>query len=512
MTKRTDDRKRFDEARVGKLRAMALYAIAVVGIVACLQLALMVVLANTAPHYDTIVGASAQRETLAKNIARTRSAGDVAQVRSLSTNLNDLNANEQAEWERFAAGGNGDAIIRTFAAKTRAHIAAGEALRVQITAESIGSNLLLLGSAIGLLFLVVRPAVDGFTGLIAVEKLQRDRLRSASALAFAQSGNIGEKIDETLAFSAETLGVETALVGVVRGDALEAIHGAGKDYTVGQTLPLRDTVVQGAFGSRAVLAWHDLANEPWAVEAGYHRTYRCVAATTLYLDDEAAGTVSFFSREARSHEFTRSDREFVRIVASFVGNAMERERRERKLSEKAYADPLTQLPNRAFFLDRLADVLLHAHREGDQLSVQFVDLDGFKAVNDRLGHAAGDEVLRMVAARMGAALRDEDLLARMGGDEFAVLQRSCRDEGDALQLGQRLVVAASQPMLIEGESVRIGASVGIARYPSDASNGEGLIECADHAMYAAKRGGKNAAVLYEPGLAQPPGTVAGGNR
>jgi diguanylate cyclase (GGDEF)-like protein len=166
----------------------------------------------------------------------------------------------------------------------------------------------------------------------------------------------------------------------------------------------------------------------------------------------------------------------------------------------AYHDPLTRLPNRMYFAKQLGDAIGHAHRRADRLCVYYIDLVGFKSVNDTLGHAAGDETLCIVAARLRAAVRGQDVVARIGGDEFVALAYVTGGDDGALDLGRRFVSAVSEPMILGGKQPVLGASVGIARYPEDAETPDALVACADRAMYAAKKGGKNAAVLFSPEL------------
>jgi len=155
-------------------------------------------------------------------------------------------------------------------------------------------------------------------------------------------------------------------------------------------------------------------------------------------------------------------------------------------ADSALTDDVTGVATRALFDTTLERTL--SRREGDHpAAVLFLDLDGFKAVNDHLGHAAGDEVLRRVAERITAALRPEDLVARYGGDEFAVLVEPT-DERTAVELGERLVAAVRDPVAVQGCTIELGVSVGVA-LSDPADDVEGLMARADQAMYDAKRGG-----------------------
>lgn len=130
-------------------------------------------------------------------------------------------------------------------------------------------------------------------------------------------------------------------------------------------------------------------------------------------------------------------------------------------------------------------------RDNALSALMFIDLDNFKQVNDRHGHEAGDEVLREVARRMQAVLRLSDRLCRLGGDEFALLLPNLPDEGGAEHLAGRLVAAVREPMLVHGELMPVGATIGLAFCPLDARDAAGLLNRADAAMYVAKRAGKN---------------------
>jgi diguanylate cyclase (GGDEF)-like protein/PAS domain S-box-containing protein len=165
--------------------------------------------------------------------------------------------------------------------------------------------------------------------------------------------------------------------------------------------------------------------------------------------------------------------------------------RENELWQRANFDPLTGLANRTRFADRVAQALVHANRNKNAFALCYLDLDHFKPVNDTLGHAAGDELLRQAAQRMTAVLREEDLLARIGGDEFALLLMQVQAMGDAAHVAGKIVDTLSAPFeLMEGVA-RIGISIGIAQYPGDGDSVEALTAAADRALYLAKAGGRN---------------------
>ena len=175
----------------------------------------------------------------------------------------------------------------------------------------------------------------------------------------------------------------------------------------------------------------------------------------------------------------------------------DRKRAQAQLSYLAQYDTLTGLPNRALFLDRLAGAIARARRAGRLVAVLFFDLDRFKEINDTLGHHAGDAVLRDVARRVKARLRETDTLARLAGDEFtAIIEDLDRAEDAAAVAAQLQAAVAAAPIHHEGHELYVGASIGVALYPSDAQTPEDLLKCADAAMYAVKREGGQAVQVY----------------
>jgi diguanylate cyclase (GGDEF)-like protein len=197
---------------------------------------------------------------------------------------------------------------------------------------------------------------------------------------------------------------------------------------------------------------------------------------------------------ARQLAIVRVNLTLIRQAAETV---VELERRDEELRALAFRDSLTGLANRALFADRADHALARQDREGTELAVLYVDLDGFKAVNDRLGHEIGDAVLVQAAIRLQAQVRGADTLARLGGDEFAVLCEAM-SATQAVEVAQRLIEAMEQPIELNGTVARIGASVGVStRMPSGVPISE-LLRRADVAMYAAKAGGKGRHVLFEP--------------
>ena len=169
-------------------------------------------------------------------------------------------------------------------------------------------------------------------------------------------------------------------------------------------------------------------------------------------------------------------------------------KREQELLSLALHDPLTGLPNRALLDDRLGQAIRAAGREELTCALLVLDLDRFKALNDRSGHAAGDELLRQIGSRLRAELRGSDTVARVGGDEFAILLPPPSDLGAALAIAGKIRNALAAPFLIDGEQQEVGASIGVGLFPQHARDADGLTRAADLAMYAAKRSGRSIAV------------------
>lgn len=154
-------------------------------------------------------------------------------------------------------------------------------------------------------------------------------------------------------------------------------------------------------------------------------------------------------------------------------------------------DALTGLPNRRLLMDRLSLSIAHARRNKLPMAVLYLDLDGFKQVNDTLGHDAGDMLLNLVAARLVAEVRQEDTVARLGGDEFVIALAEVNSADDVAKLASKLVAAVSQPYDINGQAVSITASVGVGIYPLHGGDVDTLLKSADLALYQAKLAGKN---------------------
>ncbi|MFA9217104.1 MAG: diguanylate cyclase domain-containing protein [Sphingomonadaceae bacterium] len=159
--------------------------------------------------------------------------------------------------------------------------------------------------------------------------------------------------------------------------------------------------------------------------------------------------------------------------------------------ELALHDPLTGLPNRRLLEDRIATVLLHASRQQRKAAVMYLDLDGFKAINDTHGHACGDEILRLVAQRLVGCARREDTVARVGGDEFVIVMGELDTLSDAQEPAAKLIAAVAETYVVNGIPLQLSTSIGIALFPDDADAVETLIAVADQALYEAKRSGKN---------------------
>lgn len=176
----------------------------------------------------------------------------------------------------------------------------------------------------------------------------------------------------------------------------------------------------------------------------------------------------------------------VETNAQLVETAVRREAEVANLRHFAYHDVLTGLPNRALLLDRLQQALVRAQRRQTRLALLFLDLDGFKVINDRLGHAAGDKLLQRVAERLVSCIRGGDTACRYGGDEFVLLLPEIDDEKNAFEVAQKIHARLARSYRVDDCSIAVTASIGVAVYPVDGVSQNDLINRADCAMYRAK--------------------------
>jgi diguanylate cyclase (GGDEF)-like protein/PAS domain S-box-containing protein len=176
-------------------------------------------------------------------------------------------------------------------------------------------------------------------------------------------------------------------------------------------------------------------------------------------------------------------------------------RKDEHVRHLAFHDALTDLPNRALLSERLNRQIAMADRERREIAVMFIDLDGFKDVNDRFGHKVGDELLKVVAHRLQAMIRSSDTVARLSGDEFVVKLNNPENRDEVGHIAQRIIAAVNEPVEIQLHRVRVGASVGIAMFPGDGRTAVDLLENADSAMYAAKLAGKGAYRFFDATMA-----------
>ncbi len=193
-----------------------------------------------------------------------------------------------------------------------------------------------------------------------------------------------------------------------------------------------------------------------------------------------------FPMELSQAAWTSNGRPFY---SDIIRDISERREAEKVIRHLAHHDVLTDLPNRALFMDRLTQALAKAKRDDAKLALLFIDLDKFKHINDDFGHAAGDEVLKQVARRLRSCIRETDPVGRLGGDEFTVCLTGATHGDVATQMAEKIIATLSEPYEVGGRELTIGASIGTAVYPNAGTTAEDLINRADRAMFDAKRGG-----------------------
>jgi diguanylate cyclase (GGDEF)-like protein/PAS domain S-box-containing protein len=263
-------------------------------------------------------------------------------------------------------------------------------------------------------------------------------------------------------------------------EAAAGLYGYGKESFV--TLTLLDIVPER---DRDALE-NAIRNTPYLSSGGPSHVWQHIKADGTEIDVLTYWRIAMFC-----------DRP-AQLVS--ITDVTERRRAEARIVHMAHHDALTDLPNRVLFCERLDEALLRVRRYAENLAVLYLDLDQFKNVNDTLGHPAGDKLLVAVAERLRKCLRDCDMVARFGGDEFAVLQIGLAGAHEAGDLGERIVTLLSEPYDIDGQQVVIGASVGIALAPADGETAKELLRNTDVALYRAKSDGRGLFCFFQPGM------------
>ena len=415
-----------------------------------------------------------------------------------------------AALQAYAAGGDalvGGVLVDLIAPEYRAAVrhafasaARGEASSVELRARHAdGSVVPVLATLIPIVF---RNAISGVhvlaRDLSPIRRAQREvaahseRLRELYLVAAAANATAENQI-------AATVDAGCRLLGMTSGSLYDA-EAERSIATVGDPLPRRLAML--VLGTDGALAIDDLDGLPYLGDAGPGETLpRSYIGTAIDVGGVRYGSLCFGGPVKRAEPFGESDRDLVQLMGALVGSAIERGRSRARLKHLAYNDQLTALPNRAWFTDRLRDELALAAESGTRVAVMFLDLDRFKDINDTLGHAQGDRLLRMISDRLSSVVGAQGLVARMGGDEFIVLLGNDPGAPDLDALAQRIVRTIDEPLVLDGHEHFVTTSIGIAIYPTDGDDADALIKHADVAMYRAKERGRNTHQFFTPALA-----------
>ena len=215
------------------------------------------------------------------------------------------------------------------------------------------------------------------------------------------------------------------------------------------------------------------------------------------------GVLSFHSRVVREPDERLL--QAMGLIGSQIGQFLQRKQAEARIEYLATHDGLTALPNRTLFSQLLNGAVRSAQRYASSFAVLFIDLDGFKSVNDTLGHEVGDRLLQEMARRFADCMRSSDIVARLGGDEFVVLVQEASEEAQVAAVAHKILAAASEPVALAGQQCQVTASIGICMFPADAQDEQSLMKNADIAMYLAKGRGKNNIQFYSESLKKKSG-------
>jgi diguanylate cyclase (GGDEF)-like protein/PAS domain S-box-containing protein len=316
-----------------------------------------------------------------------------------------------------------------------------------------------------------------------------ERIRDLYLSAAAANETAEEQISATIEAGFRMLGMTSVVVYDAEADAIIESRGD----------PISVELARLAIASDGAIVIDDLrgADADAFEETG---NFTAFLGTPITVGGTRFGSLCFADRRKRRAAFDEVDRDLVQLMGALVGSAIERGRSRARLRTLAYTDTVTGLPNRAWLIEHLRDRLEKAAQGGSSISVLFLDLDRFKDINDTLGHESGDTLLRIVGERLKKAIRTQDLVARMGGDEFVVLALDAADTAALAALAERIIAAIEEPLELGGLEHFVTTSIGLASFPADGRDADTLVKHADVAMYRAKDRGRNTYQFFTPAL------------
>ena len=321
-----------------------------------------------------------------------------------------------------------------------------------------------------------------------------DRLQALWSLVIRRGLGASEQIRAILLEGTRGLGMESATLARLDGQEL-VVEFAEPLELAGSRTALDRSIARGALSRSGTFAVLDVARDPeFTASAMGMRSFLSAA----FRIGDNRWVLTFSSVRPRESPFDDEDWRYVEDLIEAVSRGIERRESDAHIERLAYSDALTSLPNRIALLARLDEALAEADALGGRAAVLFLDIDGFKGVNDTVGHRGGDTVLAEVAERLRGTLRREEYIGRLGGDEFAIVMPRVASRTEIESIAQRIGGVLTFPFGIDDYRFSLSASIGVAIYPDDASGRDDLLACADAAMYAAKDDGGSRVRFRDP--------------
>lgn len=301
---------------------------------------------------------------------------------------------------------------------------------------------------------------------------------------------------------ADLIQVKYGAIGILddQGNIIQFVY-TGMDKDTAEQLmhpPMGSGLLGVVIQRNVVLRLDNMANDPRS--KGFpigHPHMTSLLAVPISNSNRVYGRI-YLCDKFDQHEFSDEDEALAISFANALSHTLDTAKRMNELESyqshlrhTAYHDPLTNLPNRALLCDRIGQVLCHALRNQTQAAILYCDLDGFKDINDSMGHQAGDQVLRSMSVRLLSCIRGNDTVARIGGDEFVLVLPEIESIEHVNIVAQKVLDAISEPTPIDGRVIPLSGSIGIAIFPFDGNTSDQLMKHADIAMYKAKKSGKN---------------------